>query len=59
MIRGHARIAADRTEKYWRGLPYPDAIRSFRASKRSVAFHMAGNVSNTRLAAENMTMSPH
>ena len=49
----HARIAADRNEKFARGLPSPDAIRSFRARNRSLPYRVAENVSSSRLEAEN------
>ena len=52
----HAKIAADRCAKYANVLPSPDAIRSFRARNRSLAYRVAENVTTARLAAENL---PH
>ena len=51
----HAKMSADRCARYANGLPSSDAIRSFRARNRSLAYRVAENVSSARLAAENQS----
>ena len=51
----HAKISADRCARYANGLLSPDAICSFRARNRFLAYRVAKNVSGARLAAENQS----
>lgn len=50
-----AHISSDRRRNILRGVPSPEAICSFRARHRELAFRISESVSAERLAAENVT----
>lgn len=50
-----AQISSDGRKNFRRGVPSPDAIRSFRARHRELAYRVSENVSAARLAAENVS----